>query len=433
MKQQFVIIGNSAAGIGALEAIRSSDRQSSVTLVSDENQPLYSRCLLSYFIADTIAEERLLFRPADFYRQMEAKIVLGRKVESLDPSRQQIICDDGTLLDYDKLLIATGGSPKLPAHLPQETEGVFVLRTIADAWAIRNRVASAKHAVVLGGGLVGMKAAFALHKRGLHVTVVVRSRQVLSQMIDAGAAAIVMAKLRENGIEVLTGADVTGLEVKAGKLVAVNLSGESPLASPQPCDLLIVAKGVEPNKDLITGTPIQHGTGILTSARMQTSLENIYAAGDVAETFDIALETRSVNALWTCAMQQGKIAGFNMAGQLREYDGSVGLNSINFPGVDLIAFGVVRPADAAGYEVIVDQRLREGIYKKVVLKENRIKGLVLVNRIDNAGVLLSLLGRKLDVAEFKDELLSDRFSYANVLGKRGRAEWLRYAKAAETA
>lgn len=289
------------------------------------------------------------------------------------------------------------------------------------------------NAVVLGGGLVGMKAAFALHKRGLRVTVVVRSGYVLSQMIDAGAAELVMNRLREEGIEVLTGADITGVDVRDGKVAAVSITGEGSSASARPCELLIVAKGVDANKDLVRGTAIQHETGIITNAHMRTTAENIYAAGDVAETFDVALEARSINALWTCAMQQGKIAGLNIAGQVREYDGSVGLNSLNFPGVDLISFGVIQPAQAAAFEVLVERRPAEGIYKKLVLKGNRIKGLVLVNRIDNAGVLLSLLGRKVDVADFKDDLLNDQFSYATVLGTGGSDEWRRYARTPKTA
>ena len=433
MKQRIVIIGNSAAGIGALEAIRKHDRLSSVTLVSAEDELVYSRCLLSHFLAGTLGEEGLLFRPADFYQRMEAEILPRRKVESVDPAGQQVVCDDGAKLDFDKLLIATGSSPKLPPHIPRKTAGVFVLRTVADAMAIRSGLERARNAVVLGGGLVGMKAAFALHKRGLRVTVVVRSSHVLSQMIDAGAAALVMDRLREEGIEVLTGADVTGVELQEGKVAAVKITGEGSSASARPCELLIVAKGVDANKELVRGTAIQHETGIITDAHMQTTLENIYAAGDVAETFDVALETRSINALWTCAMQQGKIAGLNMAGQARQYDGSVGLNSLNFPSVDLISFGVVQPAQEAGYEVLVQRRPAEGVYKKLVLKGDRIKGLVLVNRIDNAGVLLSLLGRKVNVAGFKDDLLNDRFSYATVLGKGGREEWRRYAQTSKTA
>ncbi|MCL5098608.1 MAG: FAD-dependent oxidoreductase [Candidatus Omnitrophica bacterium] len=195
MKERIVIIGNSAAGIGALEAFRKHDRQSQVTLVSAESDRIYSRCLLSYFVAGAVREEGLLFRPDDYYRQMEAQVIPRRKVELVDPAGQQIVCDDGTKLDYDKLLIATGGSPKLPPNIPGDVEGVFVLRTMADALAIRGKLESARNAVVLGGGLVGMKAAFGLRKRGLAVTVVVQSRHVLSQMIDAGAAELVMDKL----------------------------------------------------------------------------------------------------------------------------------------------------------------------------------------------------------------------------------------------
>jgi nitrite reductase (NADH) large subunit len=433
MKQRIVIIGNSAAGIGALEAIRKYDRLSSVTLVSAEDERVYSRCLLSYFLSGTLGEEGLLFRPPDFCRRMEAEILPRRKVESVNPAGQQVVCYDGAKLDFDKLLIATGGSPTLPPQIPRKTAGVFVLRTVADAMAIRSWLEGARNAVVLGGGLVGMKAAFALHKRGLRVTVVVRSPHVLSQMLDAGAAELVMDRLREDGIEVLTGADVAGIELHEGKVAAVKVTEEGASAGSRPCELLIVAKGVAANKELVRGTAVQHLTGIITDAHMQTSVENIYAAGDVAETFDVALEARSVNALWTCAMQQGRIAGLNMAGQTREYDGSVGLNSLNFPGVDLISFGVVQPAPEAGYEVLVEQRPAEGVYKKLVLKGDRIKGLVLVNRIDNAGVLLSLLGRKVDVADFKDDLLSDRFSYATVLLKGGPEELRRYAQTPKAA
>lgn len=427
----FLIIGNSAAGNGALEAIRRCDRQSSVTIVSDEDYPLYSRCLLSYFLAESIDEAGLLFKPPDFHRNMDAKVILGKRVVSIDAVNRRALCSDGTRLNYDRLLIATGSSPKVPKNIPKDVDGVFVLRSVADAVAIKNKIRPAGNAVVLGGGLVGLKAAFALNKRGMQVAVVIRSSHVLSQMIDFNAGQIVMERLRENGIEVFTGADVIEVETKNGRLSAVRIEGETTIDDNiQPCDMLIAAKGVEPNTGLISESSVKRNWGITTDARMRTSVENIYAAGDVAETFDIATERNSVNALWTCAVQQGKIAGFNMAGREREYDGSLGMNSINFPGVDLISFGLVRPREDAGCEILLDRRPRQGIYKKLVLKNNRIKGLILVNGIDNAGVLLSLLGRKVDVADFKGELLSDAFNYAKVIGGRGRTELQRYWNAA---
>ncbi len=422
MKKKLLIIGNSAAATGALEAIRRHDLESSVTIVSDENYPLYSRCLLSYFIAGKIDERRLLTREPNFHREMNAELLPGKKVVAVDPAHRQVSCDDGTRLGYDQLLIATGAAARLPASIPAGIDGVFVLRSVADAQAIRKRVAAGGNAVVLGGGLVGMKASFALAQRGMNVTVVLRSPHVLSQMIDFDAAQIVEDRLRKNKIDVLAGADIASVEDAGGKLVAVKTDNGKTL----PCDLLIVAKGVEPNTQLVGGTGIEKRTGLVTNSRLQTNLENIYAAGDVAETYDIARERHEVNALWTSAVQQGKVAGLNMAGQDREYDGSVGMNAINFPRADLISFGVVRPAKDADYEVLTDNRPQAGVYRKVVLKDNRIKGLILVNRIDTAGVLLSLLSRKVDVGAFKDELLSDRFNYARVLGHSGREEWQRF-------
>jgi nitrite reductase (NADH) large subunit len=428
---KYLIIGHSAAGVGALEAIRHIDPDSPITVISRENEPVYSRCLLSYYLADTLTREELLFRPSDFFRKLKAEIVLGQTAVSVDPNRKSVLCEDGTVYGYDKLLIATGSTAKIPDHLDAAIEGVSVLRTLADAVTIKERIERARHAVVLGGGLVGLKAAFGLRKAGLDVSVVVRSGHVLSQMIDKGGAEIVQKILVQNGIRPLTGSDVTKVISKAGSVETVEMEGGAEGKLIQPCDILVVAKGVRSNTRLIEGTAIEKEWGIITDSNMSTSVTDIYAAGDVAETFDIALERRSGNALWTCAVQQGRIAGFNMAGVERHYDGSVSMNSINFPGVDLISFGVVRPEMNAGYEVIVDSRPESNIYKKIVLKENRIKGLILINRIDQAGVLLSLLGRKVDISDLKSVLLSDRFSYADVLRSGGDRELSRYLNAGQ--
>ncbi len=432
MKKKFVIVGNSAAGTAALESIRRYDQESTVTVISDEEYPTYSRCLLSYYLAGKIDEKGLRFRSDSFHDEMNAEVLPGRKVRSVDPEKQQIVCEDDTRMDYDKLLIATGGTPKVPANIPCEIDGVSVLRTVADAKRILGRIHPGGNAVVLGGGLVGTKVAFALNHRGMHVTVVVRSPHVLSQMIDHDAAQIVMGKLREHGIDLLTGSDVAEVEDRHGEMTGLSIAQgpESSGLQRVPCDILVIAKGVTPNMDLIENTSVEHHWAIVTNLRMQTTVENIYAAGDVAETFDIATGRTSVNALWTCAMEQGKIAGCNIAGEDREYDGSVGMNSINFPGVDLISFGVVHPKEDEGYEVLVYNRPEMDVYKKLVLQDDRVKGLILVNRIDHAGVVLSLLRRRVKVTDFKEELFSDRFSFAKVLAKAGDEEMLRYWDAA---
>jgi len=420
-KKRYLVVGSSAAGVGAIEAIRRADREGAITVVSDEESRPYSRCLLSYAISGRLDEGALRYRPDSFFEDMKVDALLGRKVVSVEPTDRQVVLDDGLKLEFDALLMATGASPSVPSEIPAGLDGVLVLRTLADARLIIERIPAARRAVVLGGGLVGMKAAFALAKRGLAVTVIVRSRHVLSQMIDPDAAQIVMTRLRENGIETLVECDIEGVDSREGRIAGVR-AGDRDI----PCDFLVAAKGVQPNMAPVAGTTVLTRRGVVTNERMETSVPGIYAAGDVAETLDVATGRTAVNALWTCAVQQGKVAGANMAGLERVYDGSLAMNSINFPGADLISFGLVRPRPDDGCEIMTDSRPLAGVYKKLVLKDGLLKGIILVNRIDNAGVLLSLLGRRLDISSYAHELLSDHFSYARVLGAGGPAEFRRY-------
>lgn len=410
----FVIIGNSAAGTAAIESIRRHDRSSRIIQLSDEAQPLYSRCLLSYYLSDTIDKKGLLFRESDFHREMNVDLHTGpgsRAVE-LDTNGQKVTCENGDTFAYDKLLIATGASAKLPDTIPKGIDGVFVLRNLADVEAIKKSIPNAKNAVVLGGGLIGMKAAAALNTRSLKTTVIIRSNHVLSQMIDDEAADIIKQQMDESNIDVLTQTDVAGLRTQDHRLTGVETGGGQVLD----CDLLIVAKGVTPNTELVHQTPIEKNWGIKTNSYMQTGIENVFAAGDVAETFDIAIEEYTVNALWTCAVQQGRIAGLNMAGKKTAYNGAIGMNSLNVIDTCLISFGITSPKDVSKYKILALNQPERRVYKKFVISgDNRIKGIIMVGKIANAGVLLSLIQRKVDVSPFEEELLSDHFNIGTLL------------------
>jgi NAD(P)H-nitrite reductase large subunit len=148
---------------------------------------------------------------------------------------------------------------------------------------------------------------------------------------------------------------------------------------------------------------------------MQTNYENIFAAGDVAEAFDIVTEEHTINALWTSAIQQGHIAGLNMIGKTTAYNGTVGMNSLNINNIPLISYGITHPKDFARYQILTENKNWKNVYKKVVLQDHRIKGIILLGKIDNAGVLLSLLQNKVDVSSFEDELLSDRFNFGKLI------------------
>jgi NAD(P)H-nitrite reductase large subunit len=418
---RIVIIGNSAAGTAAIEAIRQHDRRSSIVQLSDEAFPLYSRCLLSYYVAGTISREKLLYRGKDFHENSGVKLHagIGFRAASLDTRRQQVECDNGTTVDYDRLLICTGSSAKLPPNLPGGIAGIHVLRNIADAEKIREQARNAGSAVVLGAGLIGIKAATALNAGGVKTTVIARSNRILSQMIDAEAARIIARQLHENKIDLLLGTDVSEVQSMDNRLTGIKTENGHRLE----CRLLIAAKGVSPNTELINSTAIEKRQGIKTDPHMRTSRENIFAAGDVAEAFDIALDEYTVNALWTCAVEQGRIAGLNIVGKTTPYNGALGMNSLNVCDVPLISFGITAPEDESKYRIRVLSQPERNKYKKIVVSsDGHIKGIILVGKIENAGVLLSLIQRKIDVSPFEHELLSDRFNFGKLLSYCGEEE-----------
>jgi NAD(P)H-nitrite reductase large subunit len=421
MTMRIVIIGNSAAGTAAIEAIRRHDSKSRIVQLSDEEFPLYSRCLLSYYLAGSLALDALLYRDRKFHEAFDVKLHAGAgfRAVRLDAGRQQIFCDNGIGIEYDRLLICTGSSAKLPSNLPKDIQGICVLRTVADAEKIKEHLRNVRNAVVLGAGLIGIKAATALSALGIHTVIVARSNRVLSQMIDAGAAQIIEKRLHRQKIEVLLGTDISEVRSNANTVTGIRTEdGRS-----MDCQLLIAAKGVSPNASWIDASAVEMGWGIKTDPRMRTSRESIYAAGDVAETFDIALEKHTVNALWTCAVEQGRIAGLNLIGKNALYKGALSMNSLNVCDVPLISFGIAAPANESEYRILARSRPEKDQYKKIVIgSDQRIKGIILLGNIENAGVLLSLIQKKIDVSSFEEELLGDRFNFGKMLKHEGESE-----------
>jgi NAD(P)H-nitrite reductase large subunit len=429
---RIVVVGNSAAGTSAIEAIRQQDRRSSIVQLSDEAFPLYSRCLLSYYLAGAIPEEMLHYREKDFHQSRNVKLHAGTgfRAVRLDTERQQVECDNGATFDYDRLLVCTGSSAKLPPQLPGGIEGIHVLRNFADAERIREQARKARSAVVLGAGLIGIKAATALMAIGVKTTVVARSDRVLSQMIDSGASRIITRQLDEKKVAVLLGTDVSEVQSVGNRLVGVKTDQGLAIE----CQLLIAAKGVSPNTAWLDSTSIEKRWGIITDPHMRTNRENIFAAGDVAEAFDIALGDHTINALWTCAVEQGRVAGLNLVGKTTPYNGAVSMNSLNVCDVPLISFGIIAPEDESEFRILALSRPEKNIYKKIVLGRDRhIKGIILVGKIDNAGVLLSLIQRRIDVSPFEEELLSDRFNFGTLLKYRGEAEMKAFYRPSQNA
>lgn len=410
--KQYVIIGNSAAGVAAVEAIRQKDKESKVVVVSDEEYFSYCRCLISNYLAGQIQEDKIIYRSDNFYRDNNVELLLNKKVTRVDPRKNRIIFEDKSQLGYDYLLIATGASPKFPEEIKGiKKKGVFGFRTLKDAKDIAGLLPITKTVCVLGGGLIGLKAAYALKKRNIEVKVIVKSRQVLSQMLDFEAACFVQRRLEENGIDVVFGQDVTEV-IGEGDIKAVKLDSGKVLG----CSLVIVGKGVEPNIDLIQGTEIKIGEGIIANELFKTNIPNIYAAGDVCESFDLTYGRLSINALWPIAVEQGRIAGANMAGDSIRYEGSLGMNSVDFFGLPVVSLGIYKtPEKGVSLEELKVENTKINLYKKLILKDNFLVGALLVGDIKNSGVFLKLIRERVNVSPFKDRLLQENFGYPDIM------------------
>ncbi len=407
-----VIIGGSAAGTSAADTLRRLDPRCEITIISDETRPFYSRCLTSYYIAGKIDEHDMLLREPGFYEAHRLDLIMGRTAVSVDPKKRAVVLDDGREIPYGRLLLATGGRAKVPDIPGADRHGVFTLRTWDDAVAIARKAKTARKAVVVGGGLIGMKAASALRDAGLEVRVVVASGRVLSQMLDEAAAAVARGLLEAHGFAIDTRCDVVEVEGD-GEVRCVRLKDGRRVDA----DLVIIGKGVDPEVDLAKSCGARVGRGVIVDEHLETSVPGVYAAGDVAEAYDIACGEMRVNAMWTAATAQGKVVARNMAGIPTRYPGSVGMNSIDICGVPFISMGVTSPGragDGNGY-IEVTRRRGSTWYRKVVLRDGVICGAVFAGAVDRAGVVLALIRARASRDDAPERILADDFTYATFM------------------
>lgn len=404
-----VIIGSSAAGINAIEAIRSRDKKATITVVSDEIKPLYSRCLISYLLAGTITQDKIWYRQDNFFKDLSVNAILGVKAEKIDTVKKQVLLENNERVDFDKLLIATGAQAKIEDIPGADRKGIYPLRTIKHSLDIEAMLDRVKKVAVLGGGLIGLRAAYALKNRGKDVTLFVRSPQILSQIADEISASIIQKRLEEKGIKIATGR-YTKKIIGNGYVKAVALDNGDEYT----CELVIVGKGVSPNISIAKEAGIKTNLGIITNGRLMTDNKDIFSAGDAAEVYDIALGEYSLNAIWPCACEQGKIAGLNMSGENAVYDGSLAMNSLEFFGLPIISIGITKSKKDL-YTEIIQRDKENNVYKKVVLKDNYIVGALFVNSIDTIGIIGTLIKNKVDISSIKDIILEDYFDYGRIV------------------
>lgn len=402
---KYVIIGNGIASIGAIEGIRKIDKENPIMVIGAEDAPAYGRPLISYLLAGKIKPDKLALRPQQFYSQNKVELKLGTTVSAVDAVNKTITTAEGEKIEYENLLLATGGAPFTPEIPGGEGKGVYNFTNIDHAQQLITRAKDMKRAVVIGGGLIGLKAGEALFDRGVDVTIIELSERVLSLAFDENAAKLASERLDEVGLKVMTGTTAKEIQRdKDGNLVGVHLTDGGFLQT----EVVVIAIGVVPNFYLARDAKIEVDKGIVVNDHMKTSAEGVYAAGDVAQALDLLAGENRVLPIWPNAYNQGYCAGKNMAGESVEYSGGLSMNSISFYGLPTISVGTVNPpVEDDSYEIstILDQKKKS--YRKLVLKDNRLVGYVLVGDIDKAGMFTAFVKFKLPVkSEAKGRLLA---------------------------
>ncbi|MFC2014296.1 NAD(P)/FAD-dependent oxidoreductase [Chloroflexota bacterium] len=392
-----VIIGNSAAGLSAIKAIREIDRLCPITLISAESCNAYSPVLLTYYLKQRLSREDLFIVDSDFYKVNGIKTIFGSKATRVDPSRQVVYLENGQKVDYDNLLIATGAFPMSLDSSEDVLANVFSLRTIEDAEKIAECAKTAKEVIVIGAGLIGLQIVDALCRQGPKLTLIEWSEQVLPESVDAECADLVQKEIESHGISVLLNKRVKGIRKSGKKTAVISDSGEEWVA-----DMVIVGIGLKPNIQLVDNTGIEVNRGIVVDETIRTNINNVFAAGDVSEGEDLVTGNKKVLPNWINACKQGRVTGSNMAGCQQSYEGGLSETITTIFGLTVVGIGLPRAPKSNGLEELKFSDPERKSYRKILLAGNRIMGAVLLGRTRDAGILRNLITNKKDVSPWKD-------------------------------
>ncbi len=415
-KIHYVIVGGSAAGMAAAESIRAYDRQGDILVLSEEPDPPYFRPLIPFLISGQKRAEEMTLQGQGPYRSQNIKVRLNTHAIAMETATQRVRTADGEEIAYDRLLIATGSRPYVPSEIKgTDSEGVFALRKLEDARQAAARAQQATHAVMLGGGLLNLKAAFALLERGLAVTLVVFSPEVLSQLMEPDDAHLIRAALDQAGLQIVTGHSATEIISDAAGVTGVVLDDGSQIS----CQMVCIGKGVRPNVTWLDGSTVGVNGGVKVDRYTTTNTANVFAAGDVAVTFDPITNLPMVTGLWTNAVEMGRCAGANMAGRPTAYGGTFGiLNATQVAQMPFVSMGMVH-TKGTDYETHV--AAKTDAYRKLVFSAqgDRLVGALFVGDIKGAGLYRSIIREGTPIKTIKKHIIGQTLHYGHLMLKSG--------------
>jgi nitrite reductase (NADH) large subunit len=373
--KKYLILGSGVAGTTAAENIRRNDATGEITIVTDEDLPFYYRVRLPDHLGGLVAESELLAKKQAWYAEKKISLQLSTKITGADPDAQQVVAADGMSLPYDRLLLANGSHPFIPPIKGSGLEGVFVLHTVDDVRKISQAAAKISSVVLIGGGLLGLEAANALHRLGKNITVVEFFPRLLPRQLDNEGAARLQHYFEKMNFSFRLGATTREL-TGAGRVEQVILANGDVL----PAGMVIISAGVRPNLELPKMLGVKTDKGVIVDKFMQASQPNIYGAGDVVE-----FEGKTYG-IWPAAMEQGRIAGINISGGKTAYEGTTLANILKVAGVDLASAGEIDAENKYESKIVAS----DDIYKKAVIDNGKVIGCIMLgdrknfNRINRA-------------------------------------------------
>jgi nitrite reductase (NADH) large subunit len=399
-----VVVGSGVAGVTAAQAIRQADADAEVHLFGAEPYPYYRRPQLWEFIAGQIEQDALTYRPVEWYDERGIELHLSTEVTAVDPAARHVALADGSKAAYDRLLLATGAHSFIPPCEGTEKDGVFALRSLDDALAIKAYARGIDTAIVVGGGLLGLETARALHTAGLDVTVVEFFPYLLPRQLDEEGAQVLEALLKAQGLRVVTSATTTAI---LGMPCAdcIQLQSGTKVTG----DMVLFSTGVRSDVTLAKEAGLAVNRGVVVDGHLQTSTENIYAAGDVAE-FD-----GKVYGIIPPAIEQARVAAANMvAPGSATYNGTMPSTTLKVAGAELTTLGEAL-AEGEEYTQLRRADAALGHYRKIVLRDGRIVGAILLNDKERTQPIRQLIERGVDASAYADQLLNDDFDLKSLL------------------
>lgn len=407
-KKNYLILGASAAGINAAKTLRDLDLDSNITIIS-KDEKVYSRCMLHHVISNHRTVEEINFVEDNFMENNNIYWIKNKSIKSIDTKKKKVVIE-GQEIGYDKLLIATGASSFIPP-IKNIKEGnyIYTLRNIDDVSKIKEKAKISKKAAIIGAGLIGIDALTGLMEyESLELSLIYPSNYILDRQLDEYSAKVYESKFIEKGVSLYSGQSVNEIILDEENNVSGVQLGNGTVVE---CDLLIVSTGVTPNIDFIRETGIENNRGIVINDKCESTVNDVYAAGDVV----------GKNAIWPLAVKQGIVAAYNMVGIERNIDDNFTLkNSMNFMGIPTVSLGIVN-SEGDDYDIIT--RYDNGSYKKFIYKDNIIYGLISQGDISYIGVLTQLIKNKVEIPDLKSRIFDVGYSDFFAMKENGEFEY----------